>query len=722
MKLNLSNFFHDMMAGALSGLYITFISTALATLVFKGLLLPYFAIGMTGAFLSLFVINFTFACFGVQFYSVGLAALVPGAILALIFTEISQQLSGPTLFPTLIATLMISSLMIGIALFSLGYFRLGHFVRFLPYPVIGGFIAGIGWIVLVGGISIMIGSKPNFLNIFKPENFQHHIGGIFLALVLLFTTKKFPRVWLLPAFLLAATLLSHLLLALFKISTTDAIKMGWLSTIITPKFAWQTLNFSFLQMINWTVIFSHISYLLAMIVVIVLMLLLNISSLEIITQTKAQFDKELKTVGIGNFLCGIIAAFPVNLSVPGTLLNKNTGAKSRFSVLVAGSISIFILFLAPGIISFIPKPVIGGLLIYVSLNLLVEWLYTVWFRLPLIDCFIIVFILLTIAVFGLLPGVAVGIIITCAVFIITYSRVKVVKYELDGDIYHSKVIRPLPQQRFLTEQGKRIKIYKLQGFLFFGSVKSLVDRITNVIETMQRDTTERFFLFDFQLVNAVDSSAIFSFMRLKQLVDGSSLQLVLTGMSKKILDQFRNTHVIQENDKNIKVFKDIDHGLEWCENILLSSVSPRENKYPLTTILSNYVQDMDHQQRFLTYLEKIKTPMESYLFHQGDYSNCLYFIESGEVSILHTDDNKIIRLSRGGAGTIVGEMGFYLHRKRSASIRTETDCVLYKLTEQSMQEMEKNDPDIAMEFHQGIIRVLAARLTQANFEVSILSR
>ena len=102
--------------------------------------------------------------------------------------------------------------------------------------------------------------------------------------------------------------------------------------------------------------------------------------------------------------------------------------------------------------------------------------------------------------------------------------------------------------------------------------------------------------------------------------------------------------------------------------------------------------------------------------------DCLYFIESGEVSVFLEGDHAALRLSKSGAGTIVGEMGFYLHIKRSATVRAETPCVLYKLTEKSMADLEAAHPEIALVFHKGIVRVLAMRVFQTNYELEVVSQ
>src|SRR5207249_2766836 len=130
---------------------------------------------------------------------------------------------------------------------------------------------------------------------------------------------------------------------------------------------------------------------------------------------------------------------PANLSISGTILNKDAGATHRISGIVASAVVLFVLFIFPEIVSYLPKPIIGGLLFFISFTLLIEWLYIGWKKLPFIDYFIVVGILIAVAVWGFLTGVVVGIIITCIVFIIRYARIDAIKFATTAENYHSNV-------------------------------------------------------------------------------------------------------------------------------------------------------------------------------------------------------------------------------------------------------------------------------------------
>jgi len=250
----------------------------------------------------------------------------------------------------------------------------------------------------------------------------------------------------------------------------------------------------------------------------------------------------------------------------------------------------------------------------------------------------------------------------------------------------------------------------------------LLDKISALLAS-DKEHEARFLIFDFLLVNGIDSSASFSFIRLQQLLSASRLQLIFTGCSESLLVQLKQQEVIDASS-SIIVLPDLDQGLEWCESRLLADM-PDEMKpkvLSISSMLGQLIAEKSDQEIFVKYLERKEIAAEEHLFKQGDWLGCLYFIVSGEVSVFLESDHLALRLSKSGAGTIVGEIGFYLHRKRSATVRAETDCVVYRLTEEAMAEIEKLYPTIALSFHRSIVRVLALRVIQTNYELQVVSQ
>ena len=142
-------------SGAIAILQISF-SIALAALIFSGPLSPALptaagAFILSGALASMFI--------GWRSSSVGVFASTQdtaGVVVATVVGPATLALSGETRQVTALIIVAISTLIIGAVFLLLGQLRLGSLVRYLPQPVVGGFVAGTGWLMFRGGVEVMV--------------------------------------------------------------------------------------------------------------------------------------------------------------------------------------------------------------------------------------------------------------------------------------------------------------------------------------------------------------------------------------------------------------------------------------------------------------------------------------------------------------------------------------------------------------------------------------
>jgi len=119
--------------------------------------------------------------------------------------------------------------------------------------------------------------------------------------------------------------------------------------------------------------------------------------------------------------------------------------------------------------------------------------------------------------------------------------------------------------------------------------------------------------------------------------------------------------------------------------------------------------------RLMKYLEKKELREGEILIKQDDTADEMYFVESGLVTIeLELPNEKRMRLRSIRGGATVGEIGLYLRNTRTASVIASRNSVVYRLTGQSLKEMQEKDPEIAALFHEWIVRLLAERLVDNN--------
>ena len=182
--------------------------------------------------------------------------------------------------------------------------------------------------------------------------------------------------------------------------------------------------------------------------------------------------------------------------------------------------------------------VLGGVVVLLGLSFLVDWVLDARTRMPRRDYLVVLLILVSVAALGFLPGVAVGLVAAIALFVVDYSRIDVVKHTLSGATLHSSVDRDPRQNEILRREGGSIHILELQGFVFFGTANSLLERIRERAGDAEQPRLH-YLIIDFRRVNGLDSSAALAFDRIEQLAEADGFQLVYTAAGPKTLGRLR---------------------------------------------------------------------------------------------------------------------------------------------------------------------------------------
>jgi len=708
-------------AGLIAGLLTLTYSVSYAALIFSGNLSPYLPLGISSALVGAVLLGSIVAA------SSSLPFIVAGpdgnaaAILALIATTLANQLSpeqpDATIAVTIWFALLLSTLLTGIFLWGLGRLHLGRFIRFIPYPVVGGFLAGVGLLLAQGAFKVMTGETLVFSNLpifLQRSQVLLWLPGVGLAIALRWILKRYRNCWILPGLLLGTTLLLHGGLALAGIERTEAIAQGWLFDSFAntnPLQPWQTFSW---QQVQWMALFEQTGSILTLFAVVAITILLCATSIEMATDEDMDLDRELCVAGIANIVTGACGGMVGHLSVSRSLLNRQAGATHRLSGIVAALFCGAVAIWGSAVLSFLPRSILGGLLLYLGLGLLIEWVYDAYFRLSRLDYALVLIILLIGAQFGFLAGVGVGLLIACLLFVITYSSLRVIRNTLSGLTYPSRLNRSFSEKRILRRQGQNIQIFLVQGYLFFGTAYSLLSDIRAYLNRLE-DESQHFIILDFRLVSGLDSSALNSFIKMKKLVEQAQVNLILTGLAPRIEAVLRgNQGMIRPEDTVCWVFATLDQGVEWCEARLIEQASFRRKRFiPFAMQLEEFLTNPNQVKPFMQYLEKMKIPEGTVLFEQGEAAKALYFIEAGQISIYLEVDGERKLLQTSGAGTIMGEVGLYGQTQHTASCVADKPSSVYKLTRTALSRMQREHPELAAEFHQTVARILADRLSQA---------
>lgn len=729
-SLNQEQLLPTVTSGIVIGMLEVVISISLAALIFSGELVSFVGNGVGLALFSAISGGIMVSLFSSLSGTVGGNQDVPAAIMAVMVTAIIAAMpSGTdshTLFVTAAAAISLATLLTGLFLFLLGYFRLGGLVRFLPYPVVGGFLAGSGWLLFIGGIGVMADisvTTSNLPLLFQPQILLRWAPGLVFALVLFSVISRTDHYLATPTLILGSVGLFYLILFLNGRTPSEISEQGWLLGPFAIQSLWQPLTFSDLRLVQWPLIARQGVHIATIIIISAIALLLNASGLEVATAKDISLNRELRTAGIANIISslgnGLIGFQQLSLSS----LNLKLGTVNRWSGLFSALTSLLALIAGASLLSFFPKIIPGGLLVFLGLSFLYEWIYETWTKFPKSDYAVIILILIVIATVGFLEGVAVGLVTTIILFVLNYSRISVVRHALTGQNYQSRVNYNPMQRRYLFEQGKQIYILRLQGFIFFGTADNLLNQLRARLED-NKQPLPRFILLDFRRVTGLDATALLSFNKIQQLVQTDKINLIFTELSPTMKRQLIQGGLTFEPNSLCAIFSDLDQGVEWCETRLLAdSGMSKDDARPFADILVAHAGGDRRILGLLNFLEKQEIARGHYLMRQGDKPDNLYFIESGQITAQLAEPGKEpIRLETMGSGHIVGEIGFYLGGERSASVVADKPSTVYRFSQSEFARMQHEDPETAAAFHKLIVRLLSNRVTHLVTIVNALQR
>jgi SulP family sulfate permease len=615
-----------------------------------------------------------------------------------------------------IAAIAVVSLVTGSFLFLLGRLKLGNLIRYIPYPVIGGFLAGSGWLLVCGALRVMTGHALSLVTLplfFRWEALARWLPGVVFGSLLFLVFRRLRHPLTVPLLLFGAIGLSHLLLATTRGSTANALLQSWPAELPSGGSLGSFSPFFIINLSPWRLLAQEWSILATILLTSVVSILLTASALELAAEEEIDLNRELRAAGVATVVAGVFGGMVGFHSLSMSRLALSMGARSRWVGVGSAAVCGVCLFFGPVALSIVPQYVCGGLLFFLGLTFLWEWVYEGRRTLTSVDFGVVILILAVVGAVGYPAGVGAGIIAAVVMFIHNYSRVDVVTHAFSGIDLSSNVDRPVRELRILREQGEQIYVLRLQGFIFFGTANHLLHEV-RLRKTDIGLPTLKFVIMDFRRVTGLDSSAIFSLRKVHQLARKEGFSLLMSQVSPSIVAYLEKGGLSPNHDDLFKLLPDLDHALEWCEERVLAAGNGERNGEPLHVAeqLKDAWPAAAEPRLLMPYLERLEVPAATHLIRQAEQAESLYFIESGRVTArLEFEDGRILRLRTMGAGTVVGEVGLFLRGSRGASVVTDQPCTVYRLSLEALQRMSRENPDLALAFHRYLICLLGERLT-----------
>ena len=693
-------------AGFTSGLGLLVAQIAFGSLIFSGALAPWSSQGIGLVLFGNFATCLIFALAG-GFRGV-IAGLSPALVIVMANIGASMPAEGEALFVTTAGALMICALVIGACCFLLGRFRITNLVRFIPYPVTAGFVAGIGAAVCLGALSLM-GADTDWRMLpalLEPAMLWRWGPGVAYGIGLYVAMKYWGNPLILPVSVVVAVGAFHLALAAAGVTADEARAAGDLLTSTADGGLWPPLGPADVAKVEWAALAARLPHLLTLIVVAFICVIMNVAGLELAAGQELDWDREFRVTGVASAVAGLGGGTISTIVVPASLRSKLLGASTRLTGVVAALVIATAMVVGDGMLQIVPSRLVGGILVFAGLGMLDQGLVKSRRHVPWSEYGIIVLIVIVIVAFGMIEGVAVGMLATLAFFAVRLSRVDPIGSRFTARDRRSNKVRPVPDRAILVQEGERVHAYRLRGYLFFGSAAPLADRLRQSLRGAARPAC---ILLDFGAVSGFDVSAVTVMARFLQAAAAAAVPVVLSAVSENLRDGLQRT-LPPPASAGLLVEPNADRALERCEDLVIAAWKADVARVDerRAALLDDSADELEHylqrQIRFEDLLEGLRDWVMPRRYAAGEMiagidapRDGLQLLVSGSASGCDAAGERLFQRGRGDA--------IWPHAldQEAASMVADEPCRTMVLTADARSRLEAQDERLALTLYRYLL-------------------
>ncbi|MDE2332636.1 MAG: SLC26A/SulP transporter family protein [Bradyrhizobium sp.] len=649
-----------------------------------------------------------------------------GAVLILLSAMTASDVRGAGGSPeAAIQTVMLvftaATFLSGALFCCLGAFRWGSYFRFVPYPVVGGFLAAAGYFLIAGAVRMATSRRALTLvslSDWTTTDTAKLASAMVVFGVLLSLRRLVKSPLSMPAALIAMWLVGATTLRSLGLS---GVEHGWYFHSLGTLIAWSPLRVARTSHLTWPMLVQIVPELLAVTIVALISLVTKVSSLEIIRQTAGDIDREFRGHGIASLIAAPFGGLASTLQPSSSCLLEHAGGATRMSGL-ASALALGLVGLTnfdlPGLI---PIPIVAGLVLSLGYTFIVDALWRPYSQRSWRDLLLTVAIMIVCIKYGYLIGVLAGIVCACLLFAISYARLGVVRRHLTSAQFASRVDRSPEARQHLREVGDAIQLYWLSGYIFFGSSEGVFERIRADIETvLPRRVT--YVILNFEAVSGTDSSAYVSLAKLGNYCRQQGTTIIYCSLSRATRAALERSGVISGKSQH-RAFPNLNAALAWCEDRLLA-----ESNVVIDAEVGGFAPWLQRQiganvnpADLIAYFERKDLDGSVVLHRQGEVADTIDLVAAGRLAIdLATGRDENVHLRRIMMHTVVGEMGFFRRSLRSATVSSEGPATIFALTRANFERMQRERPDLANAFYDFVVRTLSDRVESANREAAAM--
>ncbi len=643
-----------------------------------------------------------------------------------------QQAAQGTPVATILLLLVVLALMTGMLQMLFGFVGLGGLIKYMPYPVVSGYLSGVGLII--------IGSQvPKFLGAPTGTSLWHALTApavwlwqsIVVGIVTIAVMVLAPRVTkAVPAAILALlagtasyfglSLIDPAMLVLDKNPLVIGAMGGSGGGFIEGMAArWQGVQGMGLRDLRNLLVPA-----LTLAVLLSIDTLKTCVVLDALTRSRHDSNRELVGQGLGNLTAGLIGGMPGAGQMGATMVNMSSGAVSRMSGVMEGVLALIAFLALGGLIAWVPVAALAAILIIVGIRMIDRHSFQFLKSRSTIFDFIVILAVVTVALtVGLIPASATGIVLAIVLFVREQIGGQIVRRKIYGNQSFSKQIRLHDDMTILEQRGDQAVIFELQGSLFFGTANQLYTSLEPEIKT------RKYILLDMARVQTIDVTAAHMLEQIRDMMAEKGGFLIFAKLpynlpSGRDMQQYIDQMGLAPYKSAARIFDELDGAQEWVENRILREAALERAEEKLLD-LNELGLFKGRKEETLAALElrldKRAFKAGEKIFTRGDAGDELFLIRKGSVRIMLTlAGGKAHHVSTFGRGDFFGEMAFLDGDARSADAVAFSDVDLFVLPRKTFDAFADEHKKASLKLMEGLASTLASRLRYANTELRAL--
>ena len=659
------------------------------------------------------------------------APCAPAAALLSGFAIESINQGNPALSVVLLLTVI--GLLTGIFQILFGWARMGSFIKYIPYPVVSGYLSGVGIIIIGSQLPKFFGTPEStgWWNALTMPGLWHWqaltVGAMTIAVMLIapVLTRRVPAAIL----GLLAGVLTYFGLSLIDdslltvtgnpliIGPIPAGAGGGLLDAITGR--WLQLGELKLSQIGNVLIPA-----LTLAVLLSIDTLKTCVVLDAMTRSSHDSNRELAAQGVGNIASACIGGMPGAGQMGATLVNLSSGGQTRMSGVAEGVFALLAFALLGSLVAWIPVAALAGILIVVGVRMIdrhsFQLLKSPW---TVFDFVVIVAVVVTALTVSLIAASGIGIVLAMLLYIREQLASTVIRRKSYGNRTFAMQRRSKAEMEQLEKRGDQTVILELQGSLFFGTKAQLQSALESEFNT------RTYFILDMRRVQGVDVSVAHVLTQIRDTIAERDGFLIFSNLPQQLpngrnIATFLEQMEITKDLEHVKVFPELDDALMWVEEQILGvDGKSREQQ----SLLDLHEMEVFKGRRKET-IGALETSMQlqSYkqgekIYSPGDKGDRLFLIRRGSVRIfLPLAGAPDHHLATYGRGDFFGGLSFLDGQPRANEAIACTDTDLFVLPREAYDKLGEEHRKLALNLIEAIARVLGDRLRYDDMELAAL--